>query len=329
LGALQESRATLYGYKSSENSVTVVTFLVQVNDEEYENILPAGLDSVGSFALNLDDVSSDTSLALVRDAEGKFECYVQEDDRFRESEYSVTDDLEMATLRIRTKIPLQLSSKHEETDILLDKMVDKINSDAAAYLLDRSRAVVLSNGYKSVLVGAPQDVTVEELAQLVGTDGIEEDDIQEKKVVDHSQPLDFKLYWASVAEESDGSVPHCAPLIYHQKRNNLQDICQGNQPKHNFCFTGVNPMVCLSLSFEALSVIPWSEPAENLGPILSTSVTRQLKLFVEDLKEQLHHMAVEEVSIPEIFHFYPEPLKHYVTLVYHPHKTDEQLGNFF
>ena len=201
--------------------MTVVTFLVQVNDEEYENILPAGLDSVGSFALNLDDVSSDTSLALVRDAEGKFECYVQEDDRFRESEYSITEDLEMATLRIRTKIPLQLSSKHEETDILLDKIVDKINSDAAAYLLDRSRAVVLSNGYKSVLVGAPQDVTVEELAQLVGTDGIDEDDVQEKSVVDHSQPLDFKMYWASVAEESDGSVPHCAPLIYHQKRNNL------------------------------------------------------------------------------------------------------------
>ena len=93
-------------------------------------------------------------------------------------------------------------------------------------------------------------------------------------------------------------------------------------------FSGVNPMVCLSLSFEALSVIPWSEPAENLGPILSTSVTRQLKLFVEDLKEQLNHMAVEEVCIPEIFHFYPEPLKHYVTLVYHPHKTDEQLGIF-
>ena len=85
-------------------------------------------------------------------------------------------------------------------------------------------------------------------------------------------------------------------------------------------------MICVSLSFNTLAVIPWSDPAENIGPILCMALTRQLKLFMEDLKEQLLHTSVKNVVLPELYFFYPEQLQHYVTLVYHPESSEQSLG---
>ena len=85
-------------------------------------------------------------------------------------------------------------------------------------------------------------------------------------------------------------------------------------------------MICFSITFDTLSVIPWSDLAENVGPILCMSITRQLKLIVEDLKEQLCHTPIQNVKVPKIFHFHPEALDHYVTLVYNPDKEDDSLG---
>ena len=93
---------------------------------------------------------------------------------------------------------------------------------------------------------------------------------------------------------------------------------------------GANPTVCLSVSLDALSVVPWSEPAENLGPILGASVARQLKLLVEDLKQQLVERVdgdVDGLRLPEVLHFWPEPLRHPVTLAFHPQHTDKDLGS--
>ena len=85
-------------------------------------------------------------------------------------------------------------------------------------------------------------------------------------------------------------------------------------------------MVCLTLPFDSVAVIPWSDSAEEVAPILSTAITRQLKLFVEDLKEQLKVVKnIEDVIVPEIVHFLPDCLNHYITLTY-PKKTDEMLG---
>jgi hypothetical protein len=80
------------------------------------------------------------------------------------------------------------------------------------------------------------------------------------------------------------------------------------------------------MSFDTVSVIPWNDQAENIGPILCMSITRQLKLFIEDLKEQLNHTSVKNVEMPQVFHFNPEQLQHYITLTYHPNKTDQSLG---
>ena len=97
--------------------------------------------------------------------------------------------------------------------------------------------------------------------------------------------------------------------------------------KFNYClYLGSHPVVCLNLSFDTVSVIPWNDHAENIGPILCMSITRQLKLIIEDLKEQLNHTSIKNVEIPQIFHFNPEQLQHYITLAYHPSKTDQSLG---
>ena len=76
-------------------------------------------------------------------------------------------------------------------------------------------------------------------------------------------------------------------------------------------------------------MIPWNDDAENIGPILCMSITRQLKLIIEDLKEQLRHTSVNNVEMPQVFHFHPQGLQHYVTLTYHPSKTDQSLGILF
>jgi hypothetical protein len=58
------------------------------------------------------------------------------------------------------------------------------------------------------------------------------------------------------------------------------------------------------------------------------AMTRQLKLIMEDLKEQQRHTSIRNIEIPKIFHFYPESLQHYVTLVYHPQRSEKSLGIF-
>ena len=153
----------LYGIKSKK-SVTIVTFIEQNQEGEYENILPAGLEHVGIFTISLDEVNDGNTIALIK-TEKKLECFQLVNESFKQVGFKTIENLDLATLRIRTKIPLFFSSRVEETDTLLDKLLDKINSDAAAFLLDSSRVVLTCSGDKSDIQGAPQDVSVEELLQ--------------------------------------------------------------------------------------------------------------------------------------------------------------------
>jgi len=300
------SRVALYGIKSKK-SVTIVTFIEQNREGEYENILPAGLEHVGIFTLSLDEVNDGNTIALIKNGK-KLECFQLVNESFKQVGFKTVENLELATLRVRTKIPFFFSSLADETDAFLEKLLDKINSDAAAFLLDKSRVVLTCSGDKSDIQGAPQDVSVEELVQYAHDEDEENTVRESNKVQDKQLPIYFKMYWASVAEDPATGVPQCSPLIYHQRRS--------------------QPVLCLSLTFDTLSVIPWSDPAENIGPILCMSLTRQLKLFVEDLKEQLSHMPITEIQIPKIFHFLPDSLQHYITLAYHPDKSEESLENY-
>jgi len=300
------SRLALYGIKSKK-SVTIVTFIEQNQDGEYENILPAGLEHVGIFTLSLDEVNDGNAIALIK-TDAKLECYHLVNESFKQVSFKAVENLDLATLRIRTKIPFFFSSRPEETDTFLDKLLDKINSDSSAFLLDKSRVVLTCSGDKSDIQGAPQDVTTEELAKYSQDNDDEEVVQKSNRALDKQQPIYFKMYWASVAEDPATGVPQCSPLIYYQRRS--------------------QPVLCLSLTFDTLSVIPWSDPAENIGPILCMSLTRQLKLFVEDLKEQLCHMPIKDIQIPKIFHFFPDSLQHYITVAYHPNKSEESLENY-
>ncbi|KAK4025765.1 hypothetical protein OUZ56_014812 [Daphnia magna] len=301
----QGESAVLYGIKSVK-TVTVVTFLNQQKvDENYENILPAGLERIGAFGRCLDEINSDNYIALVQDE--KLKCFIQDQDNsFKSVPFKTVDDVDLATLRVETKISVQLSSKEEETDRFLEKLLDKINSDAASFVMDKSKVALLCSGDKSVLYGAPQDVNVEELTTYMQDEDEEENIKTKKKSVVKDVALLFKLYWSTVLEDASSDVPQCAPLIYHQRRNS-----------HVLC-----------LSFDTISVVPWSDPAENIGPILCMAITRQLKLMMEDLKEQLRHTSIRNIEIPKIFHFHPESLQHYVTLVYHPQRSDQSLESY-
>lgn len=213
----QGESAVLYGIKSVK-TVTIVTFLNQQKvDENYENILPAGLERIGAFGLSLDEINSDNYVALVQ--EDKLKCYVQDkDDNFKNTPFKTVETVDLATLRIQTHIGIQLSAKEEETDGFLDKLLDKINSDAASFVMDKSRVILSCNGDKSILYGAPQDVNVEELTTYIVEEEDEEETVKaKKKSVDKDVTLLFKLFWSTVLDDTPSGVPQCAPLIYHQR----------------------------------------------------------------------------------------------------------------
>ena len=205
----------LYGIKSKK-SVTIVTFIEQNQDGEYENILPAGLEHVGIFTLSLDEVNDGNAIALIK-TDAKLECYHLVNESFKQVSFKAVENLDLATLRIRTKIPFFFSSRPEETDTFLDKLLDKINSDSSAFLLDKSRVVLTCSGDKSDIQGAPQDVTTEELAKYSQDNDDEEVVQKSNRALDKQLPIYFKMYWASVAEDPATGVPQCSPLIYYQR----------------------------------------------------------------------------------------------------------------
>lgn len=200
--------------------MTVVTFLFQAKDDEnYENILPAGLERIGVFAPHLDCVNLSVNLALVK-IEGKLQCYIQSHDGFKTVPFKTVENLDLATLRMKSKIAVQLSSKEQETDDFFGKLLDKINSDASSFLMDKSRVVLSCSGDKSIFYGAPQDLNVEELTTYI-EDEEEEGNIKSKKrSLDKNAPLQFKLFWSTVLEETTTGVPQYAPIIYHQRSKN-------------------------------------------------------------------------------------------------------------
>lgn len=206
----------MYGIRSAK-TVTVVTFLHQQKDDEnYENILPAGLERIGTFAPSLDEINSDNYIALVK-VNQKLQSFIQHEDTFKSVPFKTVEEVDLATLRIKTKIAVQLSSKEEETDQFLDKLLDKINSDSASFLMDKSRVVLSCSGDKSILYGAPQDVNVEELTTYTENEEEEESVKAKKRSLDKDLPLVFKLYWSTVVGETETGVPQYAPIIYHQR----------------------------------------------------------------------------------------------------------------
>lgn len=198
-----------------------MTFLNQQKDDEnYENILPAGLERIGVFAPSVDEVNSDNYVALVK-VDHKLQAFIQDQDTFKNVPSKTVETIDLAILRIKTKIAVQLSSKPDETDEFFDKLFDKINSDAASFLLNESKVVLCCSGDKSTMCGAPQDINIEELATYQSHAEDEEEVVNsksKKKSVDKSLPLLFKLYWSTVLEDTATGVPQYAPIIYHQRR---------------------------------------------------------------------------------------------------------------
>jgi len=216
------TQATLYGVRSA-NALNVVTFMNQpvADDENYENILPGGLERIGVLAVSIDEINTENNEIAIIKKDDKLQCHILKDGAFKPVAHKVVDSLDLAVLRLQTKFSIQLSTKEEETDGFLEKLLNKLESNAASFLMDHSSVVLIrdneSAAISSVIHGAPQDVNVEELAAYTKDDDEEDDNVKKsKRGVDKNAPISFKFYWSSVLEEA-GSIPQCAPLIYHQK----------------------------------------------------------------------------------------------------------------
>lgn len=205
----------MYGLRGTD-CITILTFIIRNEDEDFENVLPAGVEALGELTASREDLSLNFPLGAIKEEDGTLSFLLLESDDWVVVKPTVIDNAQLATLRVRAKLPIQLSVKNEETDSLLSKLDDKLNSDAAAYLLEGSRVITICNGDQSIIHGAPQDVSVEELACYIVPDDDEDGGKPSKRVADKTRPLDFQLYWSSVLASLEG-VPQCAPLIYQQK----------------------------------------------------------------------------------------------------------------
>lgn len=210
----------MYGISSNE-AITVVTFLSREGDNVIdENVLPGGLERIGSFGSQIGSADSRNLLLIVK-VGNECQCYIQNEEAIENVPFKIVEDLDLASLRMKCKITVLLSCKEQETDDLFEKLLIKINSGAASYLLSKSRVVLSCSSDNSILYGAPQDLNVEELASHIEFEEDEEFMKRKKRILDKNLPLQFQLYWSTVSEELTTSVPQYAPIIYHQRSDNL------------------------------------------------------------------------------------------------------------
>lgn len=80
---------------------------------------------------------------------------------------------------------------------------------------------------------------------------------------------------------------------------------------------------------DSLSMVPRHTPVGKLYEILVESSIRYLRLLEATLLKKIDSEDIQlNISLPEVFHFFPELCDHYVTTVYCKNDTDKSLSGF-
>lgn len=84
----------------------------------------------------------------------------------------------------------------------------------------------------------------------------------------------------------------------------------------------------MSLEVDALSIVHKNMPITCLYDVLIESAYRNLKLILSLLLQHLDDNGGDQLPIthPELFHFFPKDVGHFVTRVYDQKKSDVDLG---
>ena len=190
------TQATLYGVRSA-NALNVVTFMNQpvADDENYENILPGGLERIGVLAVSIDEINTENNEIAIIKKDDKLQCHILKDGAFKPVAHKVVDSLDLAVLRLQTKFSIQLSTKEEETDGFLEKLLNKLESNAASFLMYQSSVVHLN--FIGLLFWKKQAASLNVLPLYI---------IKRVSLIIHSQ-LSFTILYATLYRNKSGYVP--------------------------------------------------------------------------------------------------------------------------
>jgi hypothetical protein len=80
----------------------------------------------------------------------------------------------------------------------------------------------------------------------------------------------------------------------------------------------------ITVSIDALAMVPRQTKIANLYEIIVESAVRNLRLLENTIVDKFERLQ-NKISLPEVFHFYPEDCGHFVTKIYLKNDDDESL----
>jgi hypothetical protein len=84
----------------------------------------------------------------------------------------------------------------------------------------------------------------------------------------------------------------------------------------------------ITVSIDALAMVPRQTKIANLYEIIVESAVRNLRLLENTIVDKFERLQ-NKISQPEVFHFYPEDCGHFVTKIYLKNDDDESLCNYY
>jgi len=230
------------------------------------------------------------------------------------------EELDQATTLVRVKGRLSIMCGQTEGELANNfrHLIEKVSCPYGSFLLTGSKVLFLhkfvepapGSGWTAgqveedkeecIIVGVEdQETPVDKLWEFLEDE--EEDDgwgtpgtKTKKKSVIKSDRLEFEVLWNYCNPACTSRTIGCAPLIHYEKKT---------------CST-----VKLPIPIDTLGVIPNNAPCSTLMEVLKGSVARQIGDIAASVLSEFKMRGT--TSLPEIFHFKPIELGHYLTSVY-------------
>jgi len=240
------------------------------------------------------------------------------------------EDFSRLVTMIRVKGMLEVNAGQTTSEIsnAFRHLIEKVSCPYGSFLLEGGRVVFLHRFLESK-PGRGWTSTVEQK---------EEEDCWIVGVEDQSIKVS-ELWELTIAEEEDdgwGNSKKKTSKVEPKDRMELSVVWNYSNPACTSRTIGCAPIVhrevkdgvtcTIPVPIDALGVISSSAPATSLMEILKGAVGRQVGDVAAAVLSELKMKGT--ISTPEVFHFYPPGLGHYVTLVYTKAAEEGSFENF-
>jgi len=334
----------LYGLEMDSKLVVVAAAGKQVEKgracdiELLNEMLPCGIEPIGVFDTGTPTCNdllplvhqlppsthdTDTPVGLIwRDGEMVACVYNGEEMEEVVAEQMGQEQLEAETtlVRVRGRLNVVCAQNEGELANAFRHLIEKVSCPYGSFLMPGSKVALLhkfvdvapSSGWTSgmmedeekeecVIVGVEDpEATVDSLWSHIGNNEEEDDGWggpvgkTKKKPVVRSDRLEFEVVWNYSNPACTSRTIGCAPLIHYEKKETVT--------------------VRLPIPIDALGVIPSSAPSSSLMEVLKGAVARQVGDVAASVLSEFKMKGT--TSMPEIFHFKPVQLGHFLTSVY-------------